>query len=512
MSSASFQAIIDKALADYCEQIGVELDKHPFVDELRGRDSPDDVLKLLEEKANAFKVYRDGNRKLINWLSPVVQVIHVLSGVLGEAVPIKPAKAIFVGVNVLITAADGVSSSYDALVELFECIANFLKRLRIYTDIPLTTSMMDIITKIMVELLSVFALATRQIKQGRFKKYAKKLLGESEIETVLRRLDRLTQEEGRMSVAETFEVVHGLMNNVRVVMNDGKASTDGVQKALDTMQQMSSDINKMRRDQLQKDSKNWLCPPDPSKNYNIGCKIHRDGTGVWFFKEDVFAQWITKDSLLWIYGKLGSGKSILLSSIIHKIDGMRKAGLASLAYFYFDFRDTEKQHLRGLLSSLISQLSAESDPCYRILSHLYSNHAGGTREPSEDALLQCLLEMLTVPGQPAIYIIIDALDECPNTSGMPTPREQVLESLEHVFKLNLPSVHICVSSRTEIDIRNILEPLAPFRISLHEETGQKADISSYINAVVYSDQRMRRWTEGDRQLVIDTLTNKADGM
>jgi hypothetical protein len=82
----SFQAILDKALADYRVQIGVELDKHPFSNELRGRDSPDHVLKLLEEKANAFKVYREGNRKLINWISPVVQVIHVLSGVLGEAV------------------------------------------------------------------------------------------------------------------------------------------------------------------------------------------------------------------------------------------------------------------------------------------------------------------------------------------------------------------------------------------------------------------------------------------
>ena len=81
----SFEEILDKAVADYREQVGIELDRHPFIDELRGRDSPNDVLKLLKEKANAFKVYRDGNRKLINWLSPVVQVIHVLSGVLGEA-------------------------------------------------------------------------------------------------------------------------------------------------------------------------------------------------------------------------------------------------------------------------------------------------------------------------------------------------------------------------------------------------------------------------------------------
>ncbi|KAF8261451.1 hypothetical protein EI94DRAFT_798460 [Lactarius quietus] len=496
MPVTSFQAILDTALADYCKQIGVELDKHPFIADLRGRDSPDNVLKLLEEKANAFKV------------------VQTLSGVLGQAVsmPFPPAQAIFAGMDVLMTAADGVTSSYDALVDLFECIGNFLNRLRIYTDIPMTPSMTEIVVKIMVELLSVFSLATKQIKQGRFKKFAKKLLGESEIEAVLQRLDRLTQEEGRMTIAQTLEVVHGLVNNVKVVMNDGKASTDGIRKALDTMQQMASDINKMRRDQMQKDSKNWLCPPDPSKNYNIGCKIHQEGTATWFFHGSVFDEWNTKGSLLWIHGKPGSGKSILLSSIIRKIDSKRKAGLALMAYFYFDFRDAEKQNLRGLLSSLVFQLSAKSDPCYQILSRLYSEHAGGTEEPSEDVLSECLVEMLEVPGQPAMYILIDALDECPNISGMPTAREQVLTFLEHLVELNIPNLHICASSRPEIDIRNTLEPLAPLRMSLHDETGQKEDISSYIKAVVHADQRMRRWRNGDKQLVIDTLSDKADGM
>jgi hypothetical protein len=70
----------------------------------------------------------------------------------------------------ILQAASDVSSSYDALVDLFECIGNFLKRLRIYTDVPLTSSMTDIIGEIMVELLSVFALATKQVKQGRFSK------------------------------------------------------------------------------------------------------------------------------------------------------------------------------------------------------------------------------------------------------------------------------------------------------------------------------------------------------
>jgi hypothetical protein len=49
-------------------------------------------------------------------------------------------------------------------------------------------------------------------------KFAKKLLGESEVEAVLQKLDRLTQDEARMTVAQTLGVVHGLVGNVKVVM------------------------------------------------------------------------------------------------------------------------------------------------------------------------------------------------------------------------------------------------------------------------------------------------------
>ncbi len=128
-----------------------------------------------------------------------------------------------------------MSTSYDALVDLFECVENFLNRLRIYTEIPFSPSMSGIITKIMVEVLSVLALATKQIKQGRLskwfciifiylvrdlrlEKFAKKLLGESEIEDVLHRLDRLTLDEARMTGTETLQIVHGLVSNMKLVM------------------------------------------------------------------------------------------------------------------------------------------------------------------------------------------------------------------------------------------------------------------------------------------------------
>ncbi|KAF8266134.1 hypothetical protein EI94DRAFT_231040 [Lactarius quietus] len=514
MPSASFQAIFDVALADYSKEVGVDLARHSLTHSLRSCGSTDDVLTLLEAKANEFKQFRDGNRKLINWLSPVIQAVHTLSAVLGASmtsVPFEPAKAIFTGIDVLIVAAIGVSSSYDALVDLFECLGNFLKRVRIYCDLPLTPSMTEISVKIMVELLSVLALATKEVKQGRFKKFAKKLLGDSEIESVLRRLDRLTQEEGRMTMAQTLEVVYGLVNNVRVVINDGKASVGGIWKALDMMQQIASDINKMKRDRLQRESRSWLSPPDPSTNYNNARDIYQDGTATWFCEGSVFEEWNAKGSLLWICGKPGSGKTILMSAVVREVDRMRKAGLALMAYFFFDFRDTEKQNRRGLLSSLIFQLSARSDACHHIFTRFYLDHDEGAQQPSDDALSQCLTDMLKVQGQLATYIIIDALDESPDTSGLPTARENVLQLLEDLVVLQLPNVHFCLSSRPEIDIRSILEPVALFRVSLHEERGQMADISRYIKSVVQSDRNMRRWTAENKQLVIDTLSEKADG-
>jgi hypothetical protein len=183
-----------------------------------------------------------------------------------------------------------------------------------------------------------------------------------------------------------------------------------------------------------------------------------------------------------------------------------------MVYYYFDFKDIAKQGIRGLLTSLLSQFCAKSDPCYEILSDLYSENHGGSQQPGNDALTECLKEMLGLPQQPTRYIIVDAIDECPNTSGIPTAREVVLDFLEELISLKLPNLRICIMSRPEIDIQTVLEPLTSFSVSLHNEIGQKQDILNYISAFVHSDRRMRRWRLDDRQLVIDTLSAKADGM
>jgi hypothetical protein len=191
---------------------------------------------------------------------------------------------------------------------------------------------------------------------------------------------------------------------------------------------------------------------------------------------------------------------------------LRDSGNASIAYFYFDFRDTDKQRLRNMLPSLLIQLSARSDSRFDTLSRLYSDHDDGVQKPTDCAMIECLKEMLTLPLQGPTYIILDALDECPNNSGIPSPRKEVLQLINELVDLRLPTLHICATSRPEIDIQAILQHLTPHPVSLHDESGQKQDIVDYVTSFVHSDDTMRRWRDEDKELVIETLSEKADGM
>ena len=191
---------------------------------------------------------------------------------------------------------------------------------------------------------------------------------------------------------------------------------------------------------------------------------------------------------------------------------MRKHGLASLAFFYHDFREDQKRDLRGLLSSVLFQFCDQSDSYYDILSKFDSTHRSGVENPSDDALVRCLEDILKLPGQAPIFLIVDALDECPDISPIPSHREKALKLVERLIQSNIPNLHICVTSRPEIDIKAVLQPLTFRSISLQDEMGQMEDIERYIKSAVEKDKKNRSWTAQDKQMVIDALTRNADGM
>ncbi|KAN0128615.1 hypothetical protein V8E53_013534 [Lactarius tabidus] len=489
-SSPNFQPIFDVALKAYEKKTKDDLITHPLAEQLQACKSPDDILAVLQDRVKEFDQSR--SERLSRWLNPTINVLFAFSSALGAGVGLvfSPVNVIFTGVGVLLS---DVEASNDTLVDLFEHMENFFKRLESYAAVRPTNAMTGIIVKIMVEVLNIFAITTKEMRQGRTKKYLKKLIGKKEIEDALKRLDKLTQEEARMAAAEILRLT-------QIVAND--------------VQQLAVSIDDVKWNQVRVSLRSWVTPPDPSINHNFACGIQHGGTAQWFFRGGMFRDWKSTGSLLWVYGKPGSGKSIICSAIVQDVETLSKTGLASIAYFYFDFRDLDKQNCRNLLSSLLVQLASQSSPRCDILHRLYKEHDEGSRTPSDAALKKCLMNMLAIPNQSPIYIILDALDECPNSYGIPSPREQVLSLLKELMDLRQSQLHICVTSRPEFDIRAKLEPLALHSVSLHDESGQKQDILDYVNSVVYSDSEtmMKRWREEEKKMVVEALSEKADGM
>jgi hypothetical protein len=183
-----------------------------------------------------------------------------------------------------------------------------------------------------------------------------------------------------------------------------------------------------------------------------------------------------------------------------------------MAYFFFDFKDTAKQDARAALLSFLVQLSYRSDLCSEILGRLFSTHLSGAKQPSDDSLMECLRDMLALPGNGPTYIILDALDECPRSSGTPSPRESVLELIEWLINLGCPNLHVCVTSRPEADIKSNLQHLASHSVSLHDESGQQQDINDYIISFINTNTNTRKWKQEEKQLVINRLTQSANGM
>jgi hypothetical protein len=167
------------------------------------------------------------------------------------------------------------------------------------------------------------------LTEGCLEKYLKRLIGRTEIEDGLKRLDKLTLEESRMAAAENLKATHAVDERVkgvdnRVVGVDERLAgvDDRVVAVDDRVKRTASDVDEMKRrssinlisvdygilhilsgNQLRENIHKWLSPPDPSTNHNIACGTHHKKTASWFFQGSIFQEWKSTGSLLWIHGK-----------------------------------------------------------------------------------------------------------------------------------------------------------------------------------------------------------------
>ena len=257
----------------------------------------------------------------------------------------------------------------------------------------------------------------------------------------------------------------------------------------------------------------WVCRMVPSGRHVLRMESIQ-GLGFPFI-----GSWETfvNTNSLWLFHRLkisvfiaGAGKScqtfhipiwrthrVGSSTIIGDIDTMRKAGLASLVFFYCNFREDQKKDLHGLLLSLLVQLCHQSNFYCDVLSKFYSEHANGSCHPSDDVLVGCLKDLLKLPGHAPVHLIVDAIDECPNTLSIPSPRDEVLNLIEELIKSEIPNLRICVTSRPEVDIKDFLEPLVSTLLPCTMKADKRETSRSTSSRLLIRIQKIRdgkRWT------------------
>ena len=249
-----------------------------------------------------------------------------------------------------------VRASQGAFISLFSRMEGFFLRLEKYIKVRPTVAMRDIIVKIIVEVLSILGIMTKEIGQGSMsasfrvdisakadvcaEKFFKKLVGRKDVEDALQRLDELTQEEARMAAAETLAITRDIDDNVKGVdhkiVSVAKGELElhelapesqpvtwlGVKDTRVAIQEVANQVDHLTRSwsaniitadhlsltslpviELRKDLRKWIAPPDPSVNLKTASGAHHAGTAVWCTEGMTIANWRKSGSLLWIHGK-----------------------------------------------------------------------------------------------------------------------------------------------------------------------------------------------------------------
>ena len=264
----------------------------------------------------------------------------------------------------------------------------------------------------------------------------------------------------------------------------------------------------MKSSDRKKEILEWLSAPDPSTNYQSACESRHAATGSWLTESEEFFQWkMDANSLLWLHGKAGCGKTILSSTVITEIaQHCNHSSGSSLAYFFFDFNDIKKQQSSLMIRSIFVQLCSRSHEAMIELESLFASRQDG-QQPADLATLKTILQK-TIRKSKHIYIILDALDECSDIGDL-------LAVIQKIVEWNIPGLHLLCTSRWLTTVQETVQHLTiPERMIQIQNKAVEADVSSYIAHRVQTDPKLKRWRHRPdvQEEIRAALTEKANGM
>jgi hypothetical protein len=248
----------------------------------------------------------------------------------------------------------------------------------------------------------------------------------------------------------------------------------------------------------------WLAPPDPGTNHDTARQRYESRTGEWLLKSSQYRSWKTGVvNYLWMYGKAGCGKTILCSTAIEDIRTTSEQDTdTSFAFFYFSFSDERKQSDSDMLRSLVAQLGWR-EPGLSMLRQAYGDAKRSV--PGPDELEKILLASTRSCSK--VYLLIDALDECPEDHET---RQSVLARIERLTQ-DAPNLRVLTTSRELDRIRKSMEALIaePLRVTTRAVDD---DIRLYLAREISRDRSLCELSPDMRTLIESTIASQADGM
>ncbi|WYZ41181.1 hypothetical protein EsH8_V_000076 [Colletotrichum jinshuiense] len=250
--------------------------------------------------------------------------------------------------------------------------------------------------------------------------------------------------------------------------------------------------------------KRWISPPDPSINANHARKLRQEGTCAWLLETPIFKAWVLGSRQhLWLHGLAGCGKTVLSSMVL---DYLTKRNDHLVLHFFFDFSDTTKQTVDGLLRSLVFQLYQSGVSSTTHLDNSFEAHKDGKDQPAAKVLLDIIYKSLT--DQKGVYIVFDALDES-------TTRNELLMWIQDFScRPELSHIQMIYTSRPESEFLQVLPPLIGEYSCFRLEKGAfDADIGSYVAKRIQESDFSRKNLSPDLlKLIQIKVGNRADGM
>ena len=298
------------------------------------------------------------------------------------------------------------------------------------------------------------------------------------------------------------EDIDEIRNTLSLVLNVLQLGVH--QKTQDDIADVKSLVELVRASQLSSDIRDWLKAPDAFVDHQAACAKRHPGTGDWLIKDTIFTDWLAENnSFLWLNGFAGCGKSVLCSTIIqHTFRHKRSDRSVGIAFFYFTFNDAAKQDESAMLRALLLQLSSQIADSETDLARLQGSYS--TSIPPTLVLMQHLEQMIRKFNQ--AYVILDALDECPRY----TQRDDVLRVIETMRNWNMPGLHLLVTSRNEVDIREGLGVAHDQEVAMNNTAIEK-DIGNYIVGKLKTDSRLQKWS-AHHDRIQQALAKRAQGV